>query len=651
MKLVLLLLLLFARIGYAQQHEIDSLRSALDHEKTDTGRAIIFCNLELNFGYVNYDSSMMYAQKALRLSQDQQFLYGQFLAYLNQFFTHNVIADYPKTLEVMLKSLEIAERLPNRQDASIKKSLFFIGFVYREMGDFGKAIANHTRALALARQRKILELSDYTMISNLANSYLFIGNKDSAKYWEDSLMVSVNNRKRPRGLAGPCRYEMALGNYAAAEAFGRETISNYFANRHTDNGYFLAGYYKDMAQVMLYQKKFDSAIQYAQLGMKLSEEKHFLHYAMDAANALSSAYLSKKLPDSAVRYLGISISRRDSIFNQNRVRQFQLIGFTEEQRQKEIALAQERYRNQVKVYGLIAAMLVFLLIAFILYRNNRQKQTANTLLNAQKREIEQTLSTLRSTQQQLIQSEKMASLGELTAGIAHEIQNPLNFVNNFSEINTELLNDLKGEISEGNLGEANSIAENIISNEQKISQHGKRAESIVRSMLQHSRPSAGKLELVDINSMADEYLRIAYHGYRAKDHLFKVSLQSHYDPNVGKVNANAQEIGRVILNLLNNAFYSVSEKKKILNGDYDPSVSIETYKYNGRTEIIVKDNGQGIPAKIAAKIFQPFFTTKPAGQGTGLGLSLSYDIIKAHGGDIKVETQEGIGTAFTITLQ
>jgi signal transduction histidine kinase len=292
---------------------------------------------------------------------------------------------------------------------------------------------------------------------------------------------------------------------------------------------------------------------------------------------------------------------------------------------------------------LLTALGVFLLVVFILFKNNRQKQKANTALAT-------TLSNLRSAQSQLIQSEKMASLGEMTAGIAHEIQNPLNFVTNFSEVNTELIDEMTDQISAGKNEEAISISKELKENEQKIVFHGKRADAIVKSMLQHSRATSGKKELTDINALCSEYLRLAYHGLRAKDKSFNAKFETDFDPAVAKINIVPQEIGRVILNLINNAFYAVSEKKKQSGDEYEPTVIVNTLKQNDKIEIKIKDNGNGIPQKMVDKIFQPFFTTKPTGQGTGLGLSLSYDIIKAHGGELKVDSREGEGSIFTINL-
>jgi signal transduction histidine kinase len=285
--------------------------------------------------------------------------------------------------------------------------------------------------------------------------------------------------------------------------------------------------------------------------------------------------------------------------------------------------------------------------AWIAFRN---KQKANRLLQQQKEEIQTTLTKLKDTQNQLIQSEKMASLGELTAGIAHEIQNPLNFVNNFSEVNDELIEELKNELQADNKGEALAIADDIKVNGQKINHHGKRADAIVKGMLQHSRSSSAKKEPTDINALVDEYLRLCYHGLRAKDKTFNAIMKTDFDATIEKINIIPQDIGRVVLNLLTNAFYAVSEKKKQQPEGYEPTVSVSTKKVSDKVEIRVADNGMGIPDKVADKIFQPFFTTKPTGQGTGLGLSLSYDILKAHGGELKVKTKEGEFAEFIIML-
>ena len=289
-------------------------------------------------------------------------------------------------------------------------------------------------------------------------------------------------------------------------------------------------------------------------------------------------------------------------------------------------------------------------LAYSRFKDLTQARVDLQRLKTEKQRAEDALDHLKSAQAQLVQSEKMASLGELTAGIAHEIQNPLNFVNNFSDVNTELIEEMKVELASGNNEEAIAIANDIADNEQKINHHGKRADAIVKGMLQHSRSSSGVKEPNDINVLADEYLRLAYHGLRAKDNKFNATMKTDFDQSIGKIDIISQDIGRVMLNLITNAFYAVNEKKKQQIPGYEPIVSVTSEKKDDQVLIYVKDNGNGIPPSILDKIFQPFFTTKPTGQGTGLGLSLSYDIVKAHGGELTVATKEGEGTTFTIQL-
>ena len=312
-------------------------------------------------------------------------------------------------------------------------------------------------------------------------------------------------------------------------------------------------------------------------------------------------------------------------------------------------------------YGTYAFM--FLGGVFVIDRTQRRRLLAKAYADAREKELEQAKkikktydelevahTSLKATQSQLIQSEKMASLGELTAGIAHEIQNPLNFVNNFSEVSNELIDEMNEEIEKGDLDEAKAIASDIKQNLEKINHHGKRADGIVKGMLQHSRSSSGQKEPTDINALTDEYLRLAYHGLRAKDKSFNATMDTDFDKTIGSINVVPQDLGRAILNLLTNAFYIVNEKKQLNIDDYKPTVSVSTRNIDNELILSISDNGNGIPKKVLDKIFQPFFTTKPTGQGTGLGLSLSYDIVKAHSGELKVETKEGEGTTFTISL-
>jgi signal transduction histidine kinase len=364
-----------------------------------------------------------------------------------------------------------------------------------------------------------------------------------------------------------------------------------------------------------------------------------------AYELLYHAYQLREQQDSTLIYLQLAFTSRDSI-SKSRVKnltQYQNLTFDEQIRLEELEKEKLRTKNKIRIYSLLAGLAFILIVAFILYRNARQKQKANRILK-------HTLEDLRSTQSQLIQSEKMAGLGELTAGIAHEIQNPLNFVNNFSEVSADLVKELNEEIHKGKSEEVKAIAGDLLQNIEKINHHGKRASNIVKSMLEHSRTGSGEKRPTNLNALADEYLRLAFHGLRAKDKSFHSDYRLVKDENIPSINVVPQDIGRVLLNIINNAFFAVNEKAKKSSSDYKPQVVVSTIKLGDRIEIRVKDNGGGIPDNLKDKIFQPFFTTKPTGQGTGLGLSLSYDIVKAHGGDLLVETKEGEGSEFIIRL-
>jgi signal transduction histidine kinase len=399
-------------------------------------------------------------------------------------------------------------------------------------------------------------------------------------------------------------------------------------------------------------QKTDSALHYARESFKIFERRRDPAWKRDASNLLASYFDLLGNNDSATAYLRLAKTLSDSLNTEERknLLAFQDVLIEEQAKLEKLEKEKLETREQLKIYLLTSGIVAFTFIALFLYRNNRARKKTNDILRQRNEQIEHTLHQLRSTQAQLIQSEKMASLGELTAGIAHEIQNPLNFVNNFSEINKELASELKTDLQTGNVQSATALADNIMDNAEKIAHHGKRADAIIKGMLQHSQTNSGQKATTDINALCKEYLKLAYHGLRAKDKSFNAGFETDFDPGVGTVSIVPQDIGRVLLNLINNAFYAVSEKAKSSAGHYEPVVTVSTRKTGSQVEISVRDNGKGIPENIREKIFQPFFTTKPAGEGTGLGLSLSYDIVKAHGGTLTVASKEGEYSIFTIQL-
>jgi signal transduction histidine kinase len=515
--------------------------------------------------------------------------------------------------------------------------------LYRHSGDFNKF-----RSVAFDCIRKAKTINDPSVLAilcmNLGNMNLSLRNVDSTTfYYQESITY---------GLA--CNYFQYISdaynglgeiNYLQ----GNLRQARYWYNKAIEtasglkNNIALGAALVNMAKLFDKEGNRDSAYYFARQSVHIYQALNLKNPIVSAYRTIAEVLGSGQRYDSAYFYLSLATALNDSLKLTENSRQFQNLEFNEQTRQQELANEKQKSQARLRIYGLIAGLAVIAVIATILYWSNVRKRKTNIILN-------KALQRLKSTQAQLIQSEKMASLGELTAGIAHEIQNPLNFVNNFSEVNKELAEELRSELAMGNGQLAADIATDIKNNSEKINEHGKRADSIVKSMLQHSRTSNGVKEPTDINAICDEYLRLAYHGFRAKDKSFNAKLETDFDPSIKKINVIPQEIGRVLLNLFNNALHTIGEKQQQQPGNYEPAMLVRTKKLNDSVEITVSDNGKGIPSHIADKIFQPFFTTKPAGQGTGLGLSLAYDIVKAHRGKISVANNESGGSSFTIQL-
>ena len=524
-----------------------------------------------------------------------------------------------------------------------------LGLYYFLKGDYEESLKYERLAFNELLRTKNKQQAEY-----LANTPTYIGHAkillnqpDSAEYFINlGLSYAPNNYDFVAyGLQIKAFYKMHTDSLKEAEALLNESwrlVNEYKVPVNARAGTVSPDYF--MALLRIRQNRIMDAIE--MLHKDMERVQGIRLDVLRDYKLMATLYEQSGDYAKAVQSYKQYVSLQDSL--QADQSKYRSLSFETEQEinDKEVSIAKLQGENKITSltrnfsFGIVALVL---LLAGGLYSRFKSKQKANKVL-------EKTLADLKSTQSQLIQSEKMASLGELTAGIAHEIQNPLNFVNNFSEVNKELLAEMNEEITKGNFDDVKLIAKDISDNEEKMNHHGKRADAIVKGMLQHSRATSATKELTDINKLADEYLRLAYHGLRAKDKSFNATLKTDFDETVGNINIIPQDIGRVILNLITNAFYVVDEKKKSGIENYEPTVSVSTKKINNRVEIKVADNGNGILQKVLDKIFQPFFTTKPTGQGTGLGLSLSYDIVKAHGGELKVETKEGEGTTFTILL-
>jgi signal transduction histidine kinase len=556
--------------------------------------------------------------------------------------------DFNNAISYYLKSADIAKSFDNR---SYLNQMSVVGNCYEKWGNDEKAQEYVKVVLPGATEEK-----DSSIVSHCYRILARIAVRKKS-------FAEARNLTLHALQFVPIGINTATGNTLLAEIYLAEEKPTLALPYLT-----IASRLKDSLQLPFYSTQGELEVNYAyylyykQLQQKAAAEKRLLaayHEAVAAKSnetklkylrELSLFYASDNNAADAYKYSSGYFALQDSLDRE--LGRYHIAQYENERKEiaqnnkinalKQEAAIREATIHQRNIIIWISAVALLLICAsmFFLYRQ--------LMINRR------TLETLRKTQTQLIQQEKMASLGELTAGIAHEIQNPLNFVNNFSEVSTELVEELKGERAKVN-GERdeeleseilNDLSQNLI----KIHHHGKRADAIVKGMLEHSRTTKGEKQLTDLNALADEYLRLSYHGLRAKDKDFNATIETDFDESIGKIEVVAQDIGRVLLNLYNNAFHAVSTRKKTEGDGFKPIVKIETKKIDSKVEVVVTDNGNGIPHNIIDKIFQPFFTTKPAGQGTGLGLSLSYDIVKAHGGEITVESKEGEGSTFIIQL-
>ena len=674
-KLNLVVYLCLFQIALLAQYSMqpihfDSLTRELKQAKTDTARRDLLFQRGLANQFVDAKQSQADFRAAMRISRaigDEDRLLGDLLTLG---YSYGMTGEPVKSIHLLQEALRYIEK--KKEDASM--ALAFLANNYEAQGDLQRALhyARQSYQEYEARLKKKLFLDNRGYPAGpmrLGQLFEKLGQRDSAMYYAQVAQLRIQEMPLegwfPYFYCQICNLlgKLYLQSNQTQEALQyfrtglREGIRADFPSAINESKLSLAKYY---AQV----NRLDSAIHHATEAYLGASKIRGFEVMQAAANLLRKTYEQQGNYAKALYYNDLSVAARDSVSGAEKVREVQNLTFKEEQRQQkilqEIETKRVAYQNRVKMYSLLAILGGVLLLAFILYRNNQQKQRANALLQAQKEEInsqktqlQSSLETLKSTQAQLIQSEKLASLGELTAGIAHEIQNPLNFVNNFSELSTELAQELQEEVEKSEYDKALIIdlAKDLASNQEKIKHHGQRASSIVKGMLEHSRTSSGVKEPTDLNALADEYLRLAYHGLRAKDNSFNATLETYFDPSIPNLEVVPQDIGRVLLNLINNAFYAVSEKAKQRIEGYQPTVTISSQKLENAIEIRVQDNGNGIPEAIRDKIFQPFFTTKPTGQGTGLGLSLAYDIIvKGHGGVLEVESQDQVGSRFTISL-
>ncbi len=636
MKKIVIALLFILGIIYlpAQSTNIDSLQKALAVSKADTNRVLILQELADSYALKGKDSALIYTDRGIQLSKELKYIKGEALCLMTTAIYYRIYGASAQGMHYAMRALPLFEKQKDVNNIILCNLLISWTLEDQEYPRLAVDYLLKITPIAIRERSQWLGFCYTTLCIN----YTYLNILDSALVFglkADTLMPNDDFNISSIG-------DLYLKMHKVLEA---EKYLNRVIAIYGNKGNFSSHTFNVLSNLYYQKNLVDSAIYFAKKAFSQSnkDEKHaaIIHSQM-AATMLKELYQKKGMKDSMLFYMQTIIASKDKVAGQERENLISLL-FNEQSQHQEIETSKLQYEKRVQIFSLLAVLTIFLLISLVLYRHDRQKQKANKIL-------EKTLTELRSTQAQLIQSEKMASLGELTAGIAHEIQNPLNFVNNFSEVNKELLAEMNEAIEKENYNEVREIAKDVTDNEEKINHHGRRAEAIVKGMLQHSQTSTGQKEPTDINKLADEYLRLAYQGLRAKDKSFNATMQTNFDETIGNMNIIPQDIARVLLNLYNNAFYATNEKSKQHIESYEPTVLVSTKKMEDKIFISVKDNGNGISKKIVDKIFQPFFTTKPTGQGTGLGLSLSFDIVKAHGGELKVETKENEGSEFFIQL-
>ncbi len=710
----LALLLLLGRVVLAQDSLVNALKQQLAIAKTDTSRVNKLVKLSEAIADDNHVVALQYADQALKLAQKINDASRIANAQLALGRAYSGLDNYEKSDQNLTAAADRFNKLGD--SLGLARALSHLGWVNTQRGDYAAAFALGQESLRLAQRYKDqplirrnlahlgalhIVLGDYTLaldymttamdefdqandlknvcrtLNTLGELYRMQGNLEKAAEFYDKSISMAEALNKPQ-LKAQAESNLAAvqtqqGQHQQAIVTARRSLQELLSRGEFE---VISWVQTVMARAQLGANRPDSAILYGQRSWNLSRQIGYKEVIRDASSVLAQAYARQNDFRKAYQFQQTFMAYNDSLSGSQTRQQLTILQQSAKASEEQAAAAlqaEEDRRQRQWLLGALVGLGLLGVVAVVLWRSNQRQTKTNTQLRQQQSE-------LKAAQNQLVQQEKLASLGELTAGIAHEIQNPLNFVNNFAEVSIELVNELKEEGRKGEARDAGletELLDDLEQNMQKITHHGQRASGIVRSMLAHSRKGTDQKELTDLTALADEYLRLAYHGLRAKSKTFNAELKTDFAPKLPKIPVVSQDIGRVLLNLFNNGFYATQQRVKNndLQGikDYQPTITVSTRLLNstsanrsegassitrsnglgenGIIEIRVRDNGMGMPDAVKAKIFQPFFTTKPTGEGTGLGLSLSYDIItKGHGGTITVESVEGEGTEFIVTL-
>jgi len=645
----------FKGVYNAAKENLDATKQLLSEIKYPAALGKMYNSYGTMYSMQNkFDSSHIFYQKAIAaatLINDKRTL--------STIFQNNAIAyqqqsDLPQALSYYQKALGISMQVNDEEgEAYIYVNM---ALTYDVLDDSVRAEQSFLKAEVLGKKLNLKNVLAYTY-ANLSSLYEEMHRfKDQYDFAMKAALLGRQMGDEGIEAASLSRAALALSSqnkFDEAQKLNRQSMIVADASKQPYNIYQA---YSNMGVILHKQKKYNEAIPYFEKAFKsLTKSDIYSKEVGISYFDLSECYEKTGDYNKALATYKTSAKITDSIRGRENIKKATELTMNYDfDKKQQITKYEQQKQNEVaktRQIALSIGLVLTLILAGVAFNGFKNKRRANLLLQQQKEKVESTLTELKATQTQLIQSEKMASLGELTAGIAHEIQNPLNFVNNFSEVNTELIGEMKQEIDKGDLEEIKAIATNIEENSKKINMHGKRADAIVKGMLQHSQSGSVKKEPTNINALAGECMRLAYHGLRAKDKSFSAELVTSFDKTLPLINVIPQDMVRVMLNLFNNAFYAVNQKAKTGSIGYKPEVNVSTSAENEKVVIKVKDNGVGIPDAIKEKIMQPFFTTKPTGEGTGLGLSLTYDmVVKGHGGSIIVNTKEGEGSEFIISL-
>ncbi len=660
--------------GQTQLREIDSLRTRMLTNGDDTSTMVTLLQMASAFAEIDPDSSYYFASKVIPLAEKMHFQLELASGLHEMGYAMNNIGNYSRALQLFLDAINILEDpaserhiLPNRFPPSdefskrntsahiqrmnrMSRVFQYLGILYINSGNAEKSLDYIQRSITIAKGTSNLQLLAITFATRARLQFqgkqidAAIASLDSGYHFARE---AAYERYYGTFLLNLGRAYAEKKDYTQAVAYYHEALDQSIKN----------GYYRGIVASRLlladYNSKndnLDSMLFQSRAALETSRSLNSPDLLIRSYRSLSNYYNQTHAPDSVVKYQGLILRISDSLNSSKQLQQFQNIDFNEQQKRKDIAIAQKDYKNKVQRGILVASVIGLLTIALFIWRTSRQRQLLNEQLIRQKKDLETAIQNLKKAEKKLIHAEKMASLGALTAGIAHEIQNPLNFVNNFSELNMELADELSESLQRGDFQDLEHLVSSIRTNQGKVLEHGKRAESIVKLMLLHSRTGSSEKTSTNLNALVEETIRISYQGFKTREMNFNASFSLQLDPELPTVNLVEQDLRKVILNICNNAFYAVDLKYKRIGEPFEPNVILSTKYTNGEVKVVVEDNGEGIPDDLKEKIFQPFFTTKPTGEGTGLGLSLSYDMIKAEGGDISVHSSENGPTVFTITL-